>query len=252
MATLIRLMGELGVDEPAVRSSISRLKRRGILVAERVGRRPATGCPTGSRDPRRGRPSDLRAAPREPRRRLAAGGVQRPGDRAREAAHAALPAGLAGLRDRGGGRLDRAGPPPRRDARRPRAVRPHRVRRPVPGRLPGLRRRREQVATGGTWTRCRTLYDEFLEAYAPVLARWRRRRTIDDAQAFADYVRALTAWRRLPYLDPGLPAECCRALARRAGGGPLLRAPGAPGRAGAPPRAEVTGIGSAGPLASRG
>ena len=37
VATLIRLLAELGVDEPAVRSSISRLKRRGILVAERVG-----------------------------------------------------------------------------------------------------------------------------------------------------------------------------------------------------------------------
>src|SRR5690606_29743061 len=35
VATLIRLLAELGVDEPAVRSSISRLKRRGILVAER-------------------------------------------------------------------------------------------------------------------------------------------------------------------------------------------------------------------------
>jgi phenylacetic acid degradation operon negative regulatory protein len=26
-------------------------------------------------------------------------------------------------------------------------------------------------------------------------------------EAFADYVRVLTDWRRLPYLDPGLPAE---------------------------------------------
>ena len=26
-------------------------------------------------------------------------------------------------------------------------------------------------------------------------------------EAFADYVRVLTAWRRLPYLDPGLPPE---------------------------------------------
>ena len=26
-------------------------------------------------------------------------------------------------------------------------------------------------------------------------------------QAFADYVRVLTAWRRLPFLDPGLPPE---------------------------------------------
>ncbi len=24
-------------------------------------------------------------------------------------------------------------------------------------------------------------------------------------RAFADYVQALTSWRRLPYLDPGLP-----------------------------------------------
>ena len=28
-----------------------------------------------------------------------------------------------------------------------------------------------------------------------------------DGEAFADYVRALTAWRRLPFLDPGLPAD---------------------------------------------
>jgi phenylacetic acid degradation operon negative regulatory protein len=26
-------------------------------------------------------------------------------------------------------------------------------------------------------------------------------------EAFADYMRALTDWRRLPYSDPGLPAE---------------------------------------------
>jgi phenylacetic acid degradation operon negative regulatory protein len=26
-------------------------------------------------------------------------------------------------------------------------------------------------------------------------------------EAFADYVRAVTDWRRLPYCDPGLPAE---------------------------------------------
>ncbi|MGH3356779.1 MAG: PaaX family transcriptional regulator, partial [Nocardioidaceae bacterium] len=37
ISALIRLMADLGVDEPAVRSSISRLKRRGLLEAERVG-----------------------------------------------------------------------------------------------------------------------------------------------------------------------------------------------------------------------
>ncbi|MBB3664449.1 phenylacetic acid degradation operon negative regulatory protein [Prauserella sediminis] len=51
------------------------------------------------------------------------------------------------------------------------------------------------------------LYDDFLTSFRPVLNRWRRRRTDNDADAFADYVRALTAWRRLPFLDPGLPPE---------------------------------------------
>ncbi|MEU6263625.1 hypothetical protein [Saccharopolyspora shandongensis] len=33
----MRLLGELGVDGPLVRSAVSRLKRRGLLVAERSG-----------------------------------------------------------------------------------------------------------------------------------------------------------------------------------------------------------------------
>ncbi|MFI5496710.1 PaaX family transcriptional regulator C-terminal domain-containing protein [Actinoplanes sp. NPDC051859] len=47
------------------------------------------------------------------------------------------------------------------------------------------------------------LYGEFVETFAPVANNWAG----DDAQAFDDYVRALTAWRRLPFLDPGLPPE---------------------------------------------
>jgi phenylacetic acid degradation operon negative regulatory protein len=34
-----------------------------------------------------------------------------------------------------------------------------------------------------------------------------RRATSRRRAAFADYVRVLTDWRRLAYLDPGLPAE---------------------------------------------
>jgi phenylacetic acid degradation operon negative regulatory protein len=37
VAELIRLLADLGVDEPAVRSAISRLKRRGILQSRRHG-----------------------------------------------------------------------------------------------------------------------------------------------------------------------------------------------------------------------
>jgi phenylacetic acid degradation operon negative regulatory protein len=52
-------------------------------------------------------------------------------------------------------------------------------------------------------------YRQFLTTYRPMLDRWaaRRRPSQHGAEAFADYVRALTSWRQLPYLDPGLPAE---------------------------------------------
>jgi phenylacetic acid degradation operon negative regulatory protein len=52
-------------------------------------------------------------------------------------------------------------------------------------------------------------YQQFLTAYRPLLDRWtaRRRPSQHRAEAFADYVQALTSWRQLPYLDPGLPAE---------------------------------------------
>jgi phenylacetic acid degradation operon negative regulatory protein len=53
----------------------------------------------------------------------------------------------------------------------------------------------------------RDLYGTFLDRYAPVLAGYRHRADIDSARALADYVSALTDWRQLPYLEPGLPAE---------------------------------------------
>ena len=46
-------------------------------------------------------------------------------------------------------------------------------------------------------------YQEFLDAFGDV----RRSRPADPAAAFASYVPMLTVWRRLPYLDPGLPLE---------------------------------------------
>jgi phenylacetic acid degradation operon negative regulatory protein len=49
-------------------------------------------------------------------------------------------------------------------------------------------------------------YRAYLEAWRPALRRWRRRRAPAPAAAFADYVRQLDAWRRIPFHDPGLPA----------------------------------------------
>ncbi|WP_433259976.1 PaaX family transcriptional regulator [Actinosynnema sp. CS-041913] len=51
------------------------------------------------------------------------------------------------------------------------------------------------------------LYSAFLTEHGPALDRRHRRRVVDERAAFADYVRLLTDWRRLPYLDPGLPEE---------------------------------------------
>lgn len=45
------------------------------------------------------------------------------------------------------------------------------------------------------------LYREFIDLYAPV----RDAAADDPAEAFRTYVPLLTRWRRLPYLDPGLP-----------------------------------------------
>ncbi|MEN8651331.1 PaaX family transcriptional regulator C-terminal domain-containing protein [Streptomyces sp. 21So2-11] len=52
-----------------------------------------------------------------------------------------------------------------------------------------------------------TQYAEFTQAYAPIAKRMARRSAIDSTEAFRIYVPMLTQWRRLPYLDPGLPSE---------------------------------------------
>jgi phenylacetic acid degradation operon negative regulatory protein len=56
--------------------------------------------------------------------------------------------------------------------------------------------------------RTERLASDFVAAYEPVLAGWPGGLAASrPREAFADYVRVLTDWRRLPYLDPGLPAE---------------------------------------------
>ena len=57
------------------------------------------------------------------------------------------------------------------------------------------------------------LYQEFVEKYEPVQDEWRRRvrrkpqSTEVYEAAFSDYIYMFTAWRRMPFLDPGLPLE---------------------------------------------
>ncbi|MBV9206080.1 MAG: PaaX family transcriptional regulator [Actinobacteria bacterium] len=208
VAALIRLLGDLGVDEPAVRSAISRLKRRGILQSRRHG--GAAGY------------------------QLSAGAlaILREGDarifRRRRAAVA-------------DGWVLAVFSVPESERHRRHVLRSELTRLGFGMVAPGvwivpahpddttaetLRRlqldsyadlfRAEHLAFGDPAGKIRRWWDldelerqyaSFLRAHEPVLARWEREEPASGPEAFADYVRVLTDWRRLPYLDPGLPAE---------------------------------------------
>jgi phenylacetic acid degradation operon negative regulatory protein len=203
---LIRLMSSLGVDEPSVRSSISRLKRRGILVAERVDGAAGYALSGRARDilrdgdrriferPRAGTdnawlvvvfsvPESERAKRHQLRSRLSwlgfgavtSGVWIAPAHVEREARDMLEGSGLAEYVD---------------------LFRAEHV---------AFGSQRDQAASWWDLAGLERMYAEFVAAYGPVLAEWRRLGR-DDLTAFADYVQVLTFWRRLPYLDPGLPA----------------------------------------------
>lgn len=209
VSALIRLMAQLGVDEPAVRSSISRLKRRGVLEAERIEGTAGYTLSTSARqildegDRRifartRARIDDgwvlaVFSVPESERARrhtlrsqltwlgfgtVASGVWIAPGHLEGEARESFERHGLTDYVD-----LFQA-------------------------RHVGVHPTSEKVATWWDLEELDSLYADFTQRFAPTLASWRnRRRRDDEGEAFADYVRVLTAWRRLPYLDPGLAPE---------------------------------------------
>ncbi|MDD7939105.1 PaaX family transcriptional regulator C-terminal domain-containing protein [Actinomycetospora lutea] len=209
IADLVALMSDLGVDQQAVRSSIFRLKKRGLLEAEKVGRaagyrlspdaeailaegdtrifqrtRAAVGdgwllvvfsVPEAERDKRHTLRTTLT--------RLGLGTVG-PGT---WVAPAHLEPAVVGA-------LERVGLRGFADL----FVGAHR----------GAESASETVAAWWDLRAMEKLYAEWLDRFAPVRARWRSGEgDTGDAQAFVDWVGIVTAWRRLPYLDPGLPLE---------------------------------------------
>ena len=199
--SLVALMDDLGVDAAAVRSSVSRLKRRGVLEPSRDDGQAGYALSADALDDAaRGRRAHLVAAPGTARRRLAGGRLLGPGGRAREAARPALAADPARLRHRRARRLGRPRHGVRRDARGARAAGPRDVHRVLPRRLPrGGRRGRRGCASGGTSTRSTALYDDFLadaSAARPPAGGPTPRR------AFAAYVPMLTAGAGCPTSTP--------------------------------------------------
>ena len=208
VSSLITLMGELGVDEPAVRSSISRLKRRGILTAERLGGSAGYALSGGARsilDEGDRRIFERPRATTEDGWVLAVFSVP---ESERQKRHT-LRSRLSWL---GFGTVS-AGvwiAPGHLTSETEDVLGRHDLTTYVNlfhADYLGFGDVSRCVATWWDLDGLQSLYDEFLSVHEPVLAGWKRQRGSRDGEAFADYVRTLTAWRRLPFLDPGLAPE---------------------------------------------
>ncbi|MFF2406929.1 PaaX family transcriptional regulator C-terminal domain-containing protein [Streptomyces sp. NPDC058092] len=213
VASLIQLLADLGVEAPTVRSSVSRLKRAGLLEAESVS--GAAGyriSPETERILRDGDPRIFAArratvdegwvlvvfsvpeserAKRHTLRtqltRLGFGSVSAgvwiaPGHVHGEAEDMLARHGLRSYADlfradylsvAGGGNGD----------------------------LPA------KVRSWWDTVRLQRLYVAFLAAHRPVAERIAGGSPVTDREAFTTYIRVLTDWRRLVYLDPGVPRE---------------------------------------------
>ena len=207
VAALIRLLGDLGVDEPAVRSAISRLKRRGILQARR--HEGAAGYQLSPEALAILREGDARIFRRQ-RGTLAEGWLlavfsvpesQRHRRHVLRSELTRLGFGMvapgvwivpAHLQDATAETLRRLELDSYADLFRA----DHRA----------FGDLAEKVRLWWDLDELECRYEAFIEAHEPALRRWRRSAP-SGREAFIDYVRALTDWRRLPYLDPGLPAE---------------------------------------------
>lgn len=210
VAALVSLMAELEVDEPAVRSAISRLKRRGLLVAERRDQSAGYSLSGGAEQLLRA--GDKRIFNR-PNAQLADGWVL---------AVFSVPESERAKRHTLRSRLSWLG---------------------FGTAAPGVwiapayvtEEARETIDRLGLagyvdlftghylaftdLTRCAELwwdlrgladrYEQFVAEVRPVRASWAAapQTAAEDRTAFADHVRALTGWRRIRYLDPGLPGE---------------------------------------------
>jgi phenylacetic acid degradation operon negative regulatory protein len=207
VGSVVRLMGDLGVDSAGVRSSISRLKRRGVLEAMRSGK--AAGYALSDSALEVLREGDTRIFDRRPVREsdgfvLVVFSIP---ESEREKRHT-LRTTLSGLgfgtaapgvwvapghlQDEVGRTLERRGLATYVDL--------------FTAHHEGFSALRDQVARWWDLEGINAQYADFLDRFADAQARWER--SGDRSRtAFEIYVPMLTVWRRLPYLDPGLPPD---------------------------------------------
>jgi phenylacetic acid degradation operon negative regulatory protein len=208
VAELIRLLAAVGVDAPSVRSSVSRLKRRGLLVPART----AQGAAGYELSP------DARQLLDDGDRRIYA--TTPPDDEGWVLAVFSVPeserqkrhvlrsrlAGLgfgtatpgvwiapAGLYEETRHTLQRLRLDPYVDLFR--------------GEHLGFAATAEAAARWWDLAAIAKEHEAFLDRHGPVLQGWEHRTDTSPEDAYRDYLLALDSWRHLPYVDPGLPAR---------------------------------------------
>ncbi|MEU9193805.1 PaaX family transcriptional regulator [Streptomyces hundungensis] len=226
VAELIRLLAAVGVDAPSVRSSVSRLKRRGLLEA-----RPTAAGAAGY-----ALSADARQLLDDGDRRIYAHPAPRPEDgwvlavfsvpESERSKRHVLRSRLAGLgfgtaapgvwlaparlHDEARHTLERLQLAPYVELFR--------------GEHLGFAPTAEAVARWWDLPAIAKQHEDFLDRHEPVLRAWESRPSAasteaeagegdagagaegDAEAAYRDYLLALDSWRRLPYADPGLPA----------------------------------------------
>ncbi|MFF7181074.1 PaaX family transcriptional regulator C-terminal domain-containing protein [Streptomyces sp. NPDC008121] len=208
VAELIRLLAALGVDAPSVRSSVSRLKRRGLLLPRRTAD-GAAGYALSDDARQLLADGDRRIYSRtEPK--LSEGWVL---------AVFSVPESERHKRHLLRSRLARLGFGTAAPGVWIAPARLHEETRHTLERLElsayvdlfrgehlGYAATAEAVARWWDLPSIAALHEEFLAAHEPVLRAWRAAPgTAEDA--YRDYLLALDSWRRLPYADPVLPSE---------------------------------------------
>ncbi|MET9710529.1 PaaX family transcriptional regulator C-terminal domain-containing protein [Nocardiopsis alba] len=214
VADLITLMADLDVDGPSVRSAVSRLKRRGLLVSERLG--GAAGYRLSE----------------EGRRILAEGDRRIFGHRVARVEDGwvlvvfSVPESERSRRHALRSRLTRSGfgttaagvwvaPAHATDQARAtlRELDMEGYAELFHADHLGFRDLSEAVARWWDLPALQAMHEGFLTEHEPVLTAWRRRGPRGEEgprrrrAAFADHLRAVDSWRRSPFLDPGLPPE---------------------------------------------
>jgi phenylacetic acid degradation operon negative regulatory protein len=208
VAGLIRLMAAVGSDEAAARSAVSRLKQRGIVEPRRSG--GAAGYALSERGAAILAEGDGRIFGR-PRAQAADGWLL---------AVFSVPEAQRGRRHALRSRLTWLGfgtvsagvwiAPGQLAAETAEVLRRHDLAGYVDlfqAEYLAFGDLRERLPQWWDLDRLAREYATFRDEAAAVLDRWAGREDGPGAAAFADYVRVLTGWRRLPFLDPGLPAE---------------------------------------------